>query len=352
MYVIFNIKIINQRRRFLFFCLVNRLVKMTSSINVFSVLSTSADTSEFSVVQKVSGKKVDKKKKAPIKIDTLKNEMADFEYDHPVGVILFHYKGKDQFLVFNFRFSHAFWIELSACSVKKITLPIIETILNEKAKRLSNCVVWESYFESETLRRLTKQEYYETPSEFEITFDLVRGGPITKISYSPAILFDFRGSNSKQEFMYLPNGSRVYFGKAYDDFRIEKNRDKLERIMKHYDRSLEYFDFDEACDARDKIFKLTGKNPDYTKDREYADEAFRVIAKYVHLYNRDEQVELRNLLPFKNWIDDLKIEYERAKEYYHNLLKLSETIEKEISEIRERRQKAHELQDEEAYPSF
>lgn len=324
---------------------------MTSSINVFSVLST--DTSEISVVQKVS-KKVDKKKKIPkVKTtDTLENEMADFKYYHPIGAILFHYKGKDQFLVFNFKFSNAFRVELSGRSVKKITLPIIENIINEKAKKLSSVVVWESYFESETLKKLTKQEYYETPSEFKTTFDLVRGEPITKISFSPAIIFDFRISNSKQEFVYLPNGSRVYFGKAYDDFRIEKNRDKLKSMMKHYDRSLDYFDFDKVCDARDKIFKLTGKNPDYAEDREYADEAFRIIAKYVHLYNRDEQVELRNLLPFKNWVDDLKIEYERAKEYYHNLLKLLKTIEKKISEIREHKQKVRELQDEEAYPSL
>lgn len=323
-----------------------------TSFNVFSVLST--DTTEISVAQKVSSKKVDKKKKAPkVKTaDTLKIEMADFEYDHPIGVILFHYDGKDQFLVFNFKFSHAFWIELSARSVKRITLPIIETILNEKTKRLSNVVVWESYFESETLKKLTEQEYYETPSEFNSTFDLVRGGPITKISYSPAIVFDFRVSNSKQEFIYLPNGSRVYFGKAYDDFRIEKNRAKLESIMRHYDRSLKHLDFNEVCDARDKIFELTGKNPDYVEDREYADEAYRAISKYVHLYNRDEQIELRNLLPFKNWSDDLKIEYERVKDYKHNLLKLFKTVEKEISEIRERRQKARELQDEEAYPSL
>ena len=325
---------------------------MTSVINVFSVLPTSVDTSEVSVVQKVSSKKVDKKKKATKSTDTLEKEIADFEYDYPVGVILFHYDGKDQFLVFNFKFSHTFRIELSARSVKKITLPALESILNEKTKRLSNVVVWESYFESETLKKLTEQEYYETPSEFNSTFDLVRGGPITKISYSPAIVFDFRVSNSKQEFIYLPNGSRVYFGKAYDDFRIEKNRAKLESIMRHYDRSLDHFDFDRLCDARDKIFELTGKNPDYAEDREYADEAYRAISKYVHLYNRDEQIELRNLLPFKNWSDDLKIEYERAKDYKHNLLKLLKAVEKEISDLRERRQKARELQDEEAYPSL
>lgn len=122
--------------------------------------------------------------------------------------------------------------------------------------------------------------------------------------------------------------------------------------MKHYDRSLEHFDFDQVCDSRDKIFRLTYKNPDYAKDREYADEAVRFIEKYISLYNHDEQVELRKLLQFRNWSDDLKIEYECATKYYHNLLDLLKTIEKEINKIRERREKARELQDEEAYYSL
>ena len=334
---------------------------MTTSINVFAALSTSVETSELS--QKVSGKKkgdkkkVDKKKvsKAKTSSPTLKDlegEFEYFEYRYPVAVIVFHFEGKDRFLMFNFKFSHFFQTEFLANGVKVITLPIIEKMINEKRLKPKDVVVWESYFESETLKRLTEQEYYETPSKFKSTFDLVRGEPITEFRYSPAIIFDFRISNSKQEFMYLPNGSRVYFGKAYDDFRIEKNRVKLESIMKHFDRSLDHFDFDEVCDARDKIFELTGKTPDYAGDREYADEAYRAISKYVHFSNRDKQVELRNLLPFKSWIDDLKIEYERAKDYNCNLLMLLKTVEKEISEIRERRQKARELQDEEAYPSL
>lgn len=336
------------------FLIGNRFINMTSSI--YSALSTSAETPEIPKVQKVSkrSKRADRKKKTP-KVGTtvtLEKMIADFEYYYPICVILFHYNGKDQFLVFNLKFSYTFWLEFSVRSVKEITLPIIETIFNEKTKGLGKAVVWKSYFEGETLKRLTDQEYFKTPSEFKTTFDLVRGEPISRFSYSPAIMFDFRISNSKQEFVYLPNGSRVYFGKAFDDFRIEKNRSKLESMMRHYDSSLDRFDFDEICDARDKIFRLTGKNPDYEDDRHFADEALRFITKYVYLYNRDKQVELRNLLQFKNWDDDLKKEYERALEYRNHLLKLLEIVEQKVNEARICREKARELQDEEAYPSL
>ena len=339
-----------------------------TSTNMFMFLSTSVETSELPV-KKVSGqkeKKVTKKKTPKTSAVTLKDEIADFEYDHPVGMILYHYDGKDRFLVFNFKISRTFCCAFSVYGVKKITLPAIQNTMNEIPKKLNDVVVWESYFEKETLERLTKQEYFKTPSEFEAIFDLVRvrDSPITHLGYSPVIIFDFRISNSKQEFVYLPNGSRVYFGKAFDDFRVEKRKSALLSIMKHYERSLSHFNLEKVHDACDEIFELTSEMlankmlededvAKYSEDREFADDAERFITKYVRLHDDDEQVELRNLLPFEDWPNDLKMNvFTRAMDYRNSLFKLQETVRKEVFRARELREKARELSDEEAYPSL
>lgn len=102
---------------------------------MFAALSTSIEFPEFPV-QTVSNKKTSKKVSKPKTSETtLKDEMAAFEYYNPVGMILFHFMGKYQFLIFNFKFSHVFWVVLSAYDVKKITLSVIEKIINEQSKK-------------------------------------------------------------------------------------------------------------------------------------------------------------------------------------------------------------------------
>lgn len=326
---------------------------MATFTNAFAALSISVETSELSNNQP-SKKKVGPKKKVPKvpKATTafnLKEEMANFEYDHPVGAIFFHHKGKDRLLVFNFKFSHTFLNEFSGRSVKNITLSAIQKIMNDRPKKPNNVVVWESYFEKETLEKLIDQEYFEIPSEFKSTFDLVRGEPITHIGFSPVIIFDYRMTNSKQEFIYLPDGSRVYFGKTYDDFRVGKRERNLRSIMKHYENSLCHLDLEKVRKALDEIYRLTNDCPDrYADDRQFADKAERFIAKYVHLHNDDQQVELRNLLSFKNWPDDLKRQYEYALDYRDDLFNLLKIVKEE----HENRKKASELKDETAYPSL
>jgi len=333
-------------------------IKMTS-INIFAVLSTSTTDSSDIPIQKgfQKGKKKVDKKKCPPKVRStdaiLKDEMSIFESRYPIGVILFHHNGKDRFNIFDFKFSHNFYIELSAREVKKITFPIIEEIINTKASRPGNVVVWESYFEKVSLEKLDGQKCYEVP-KFNATFDLirVRDRPISNLTYSPAIIFDFRSTNSREEFIYLSNGERVHFGKAFDDFRVKKNRDKLESIREHYERSLHHFKLSQLEDTRDKIFRLTAGNSSYADDRNYANEAIEFIARYVHLSNEDTQAELRNLLPFHSWVDDLKKEYEKALEYRNNLRDLYKVVKEEVAKSQELRDKSRELQDEEAYPSL
>ena len=164
--------------------------------------------------------------------------------------------------------------------------------------------------------------------------------------------------------MYLPNGSRVYFGKAYDDFRVKKRETSLRSIMKHYERSLSHFNLDEVHNACDEIFELTSEmlankmleDEDviqYSRDRKFADEADRFITRYIRLHNDDEQTELRNLLPFEDWPNDLKQNvYARAMDYRNDLFKLQEVVRKEVFRTRELREKSRELSDEEAYPSL
>ena len=64
-----------------------------TSTNMFMFLSTSVETSELPVkkVSEKKEKKVAKKKTPKTTTVTLKDEIADFEYDHPVGMILYHY---------------------------------------------------------------------------------------------------------------------------------------------------------------------------------------------------------------------------------------------------------------------
>lgn len=327
---------------------------MTAS-NMFNLLPEEVDGKvNVSAIPSKKLQKVLKKatKKKAVKLTvSLKDDMADFERENPVGIILYHYKKKDQFLVFNFKFSHLFYIELSARGVKKVSTQAIERVINEKAKKPNNVVVWYSYVEETTLKRLTDQEYFTAPSEFKNTFDLVRGEPVSNIRYSNVIVFDFRVSNSGMEFMYRPDGSRVYFGKTYDEYRVSKNRDKLLDIEKQFERSLDRFDLDEVYDARDEIFRLTD-DPDY---RDFAYEAERFIAKYVHIHDPDEEVELRNLLQFRNWTDDLRIKCDRALDYRDGLFDLLKKLRERAEcerECLELKNKALELKDEEAYPSL
>lgn len=341
---------------------------MTTFTNAFAALSVSSEAVELSVNISVKNgpvqKKATPKKASKAKTtDTLRDDIAVFERDYPVCAFLFRYKGKDQFVVFNFKISHTLWVELSARGVKKITLPVIQRVMNERSSKLGDVVVWESYFEKDTLIRLTKQEYFKVPSEFKSTIDLVRGEPITRLGYSPVIIFDYRLSNSKQEFVYLPNGSRVHFGKAYDDYRVSIRESSLRSIMKHYERSLVHFRLNEVYRACDEIISLTAERlkdktltaddvDKYTEDSHFADEAAGFIAKYVHLHDDDEQAELRNLLTFTSWPDDLKKEFERAKQYRNDLFDLWKTVKKEVSEIREHKKKSQELHSEEYYPSL
>jgi len=317
---------------------------------MYDVLSEDFDLRDFSV--KPSSKVRNKKPSIPKKLVdpttekmvSLQSKLADFEYDYPIGAILYHHDGKDKFEIFNLKFSHSFFVELLNKEVKEITLSVIEQIINDKRKNLGEVSVWGSYFTTDTLKKLTDQEHFETPTEFKSTFDLVRGESITCIKFYRVIVFDFRVSNSKQEFIYLSNGSRVYFGNTFDDFCVQKRRSVLERMMAHYERSLKHFNLDKVYDARDEIFRLS----DDHEIRDTAYNAERFIARYVHIHHENEEIELKNLLQYKNWADDLKIDYERATEYRDELFTLLRSVKDSVK----RREKAKELKDEEAYPSL
>jgi len=266
-------------------------------------------------------------------MDSLKTQIADFEEDNHIGAIFFHHEGKDKFLVFNFKFHHNIFVELSAKGVKEITLPIIEEIINGKRKRPGDVVVWLSYFENDTLKRLTDQEYFETPAEFKSTFDLVRGDPITSLRYHNAVIFDFRRTNSKKEFVYLPDGSRVHFGKSYD---VYQRHNELDGYKKYFEGSIRLFGLGDVNDALakvnevcKKIFELT----DDSKDLDFVDDAQHVISRYFRIHNSDVNVELRNLLGFRN-LDELKEERDYALKCKKNLFALLEEL-RELSEHRE-----------------
>ena len=151
-----------------------------------------------------------------------------------------------------------------------------------------------------------------------------------------------------KEFIYKPNPNgdvqRIFFGRTFDDFMVNKNRDRLIKIERQYDRSLSNFNLREIYDASDEIIKLV-ESPD---EHIPVIEAVRFIERYVHLYDRDEDVMLRNLLAFKNWTDDLRLMYEQALHYQTKLFRLLD----EVRETHMRMKLAQELNDTEAYPSL
>ena len=327
-----------------------------ATTNMFAALSEDFDLQSLSA--KSSSMKDSKKKsslpKKPVdhtanKIASIQFDLADFTDYYPIAVILYHHDGKDKFEISNLKFSHSFFIECFNREVKKLTLPMIEQIINDKRKNLGEVLVWSSYFTTDTLKKLADQEPFETPSEFKTTFDLVRGEPITHFRCSRVIVFDFRVSNKQQEFVYLAGGSRIYFGKKFDDYCVQQRRHTLESMLKHYERSLKHFDLGKVYNARDEIFSLTNeRNEDDREIRNTAFECERFIARYVHIHDDDEEIEFRNLLQYKNWADDMKNDYERAMEYRDKLFALV----KEVRDMFKRREIARKLTDKEEFPSL
>lgn len=322
---------------------------MAAVVDKFAVLNEVNSEVDVSVIPNVSSKKPKGSKKGTKKNsktgkdNTLRDNITALENDNPVCAILYNYDGKDQFSISDFKFSSIFYNELEARNIKNPTVSDIQDVINGRRTRPKNkVIVWFSYFEKETLKKLTEQENFTTPSEFESTFNLVRGGPITVLKFSYAIIFDFRSfKNSKKSFMYLSNGKPVHFGTAYDDYRIDMNRDKLVKLKNQYEESLKLFD--DVYDTCNKIFSLT----DDPKDRNFVDEAEYFITKYARIHHSDEQIELRRLLQYKGWENDLKIECDRALKYHKGLFDLLETL-RELDD----RKKSFKLEDKEQYPSL
>ena len=323
-----------------------------SAFNTFAVLSSEeVDCPVF--CQKsdvVSGKqkhsKVKKATKKAISVNPLIESIEAFERENPIVAFLFHCEGKDKFVFRVFKFSDAFKLELSAMGLKKIDVYKLEDVINDKLKKPINVKIWLSYFKQSSLKKLADKEYFSAPDELKKTFNLVSGNPITSLKNTNVIIFDFRLKNSMQEFVYHPNGSRIYFGRSFDNFIVDQKRDQLVKLKEHYMRSLKHLNFERIQDAYDEITRLV-KNSD-AEERIFADEAFCFIKKYVRIQDDDEQVMLRRLLAYNGWSKDLKIKYERARDYKDDLFDLLDNIRKDDERVK----MVQNLNDSEFFPSL
>lgn len=287
--------------------------------NPFAVLD-SVEVNGADMKVDMKARSVQKKKKVVKKVnpvDSLKEDIAEFELENPIVAFFVHIDGKDVFMLNRFKLDNSIKTLLAAMGKHKISAKSLEDIINEKVKKPYKSYVWFSYFDRITLDILTKQVPFTAPPELKKTFDLFGKEPLTSLNDRNAIIFDFRMTQQKQEFLFLPNGKSISFGRTFDTFRIRNNCEKLFIFERYFERSLRDFNLRDVYDARDEIFKLTT----CPETREFAYEAERFIARYVHLHDEDEIVELRRLLTFNNF-EDLKSECMKAHEYQDILFKL------------------------------
>ena len=311
-------------------------------------------------------------------LGSLKDQLNQIKERNRLCLICYHYGDGDKFLVCNLDFSSKFLAELSVRGIKKVSVSDIEKILNEeKNKDLKKLTIWPTYFEDVSLKKLTDHEYFEVPPEFKSTFDLVRGNPISSLKYHNVMVFDFRDTNSKQEFVYLPDGSRVYFGVNFDNYRVSRNRVVMKGLLQYYLKSLDFIDMKKIADAYDRIADFINKYESFTdlmKAIKTYDEAFDMLDNFnefedlfkfldeidhhINGYTRyrcskqedetDEQFELRSLrkmLQFNN-LDGLKSARDDALTHQKILFKLD----KFLSKVAKHQQLSRDLEDVEQYP--
>ena len=184
-------------------------------LSAFSLLSE-----EISSIQKSSEKKKSSKLKKISKSieldDTLKIKLNDFEEENPIVVILCHFEGKDKFFIRQLHFSKDFITEMTTNKLKKINCDIIEKIIHDKYKRLGSVSVWPSFFVSDTMKILNEYNL-KVNSSFISLVKFISCNHNFDNRYHNALIIDFRIKNSKQEFIYLPDGSRVYLVKLMID---------------------------------------------------------------------------------------------------------------------------------------
>lgn len=255
-----------------------------------------------------------------------------------IVVCLFHADGRDQFQIFKIfspkEIPKNLMLQLSGRKDKEITPKVIEEIIKDRRNCPSIVSVWTSYFTKATLQLLLKFNPVKIPAMFQPIFDLLRGDPVDNrdiISVNHAIIIDFRISNSEQEFVYLPDGHPIFFGKTYDDQCIVKRRRELEGILKYIRYALLYrIHFDEVQDAFNDILSLTD-DPDYC---DFADDAIFFISRFCRLCNPDNTIALRNMLIFSSF-EKMKEELTSVEEYQAKLFKLAKELRaKELSDNR------------------